>query len=202
MEKTISFQKIQNFREKKIFATAKKISKKKSQQEKTLMMNYGQFKPASVLGAPNVPAGWNQQVSGQIVNPTGGVGTAVALGNGTVVQSYPTLAAAGPAISQGCPIPATDMTTMVPKQVVQKHQQMVVWYTVKTEQHPVTTATAVQVVSHPTICGALPQADVCAPAVANPCGTGACGVGAAVASSYLPSSILPGGSVSQTRINF
>jgi hypothetical protein len=133
---------------------------------------------------------------GQIVNPNG---AAVAMGNGTVVQSFSTVAAAGPAISQGCPIPATDTTTLVPKQVIQKHQQMVVWYTVKTEQHPVTTATAVQIISHPMVCGAMPQADVCAPAVASPCGTGACGVGAGAVGGYLASSILPGGTVSSTR---
>lgn len=169
------------------------------------MMNYGQMK---VAGAPGAPPAWGQQAAwgqaagqGPVVNPNG-VGSAVAMGNGTVVRSYPTIASAGPALAAGCPVPATDMTTMVPKRVLQKHSQTVVWYSEKMEQHPVTTATAVQEIVHPTICGAMPQADVCAPAIANPCGTGACGVGAVAATSYLPSSILPGGSVSQTRINF
>lgn len=162
---------------------------------------FGQVKPSA--GAPGVPPNWNAAGQmGPIVNPAG-VGSAVAMGNGTVVRSFPTVAAAGPALASGCPFPATDLTTMVPKQVIQQHVQTVTWFTTATEQHPVTTATAVQVIQHPTICGQMPARDVCAPAVASPCGVGACGVGVgAAAANFLPSSILPGGSVSQTRINF
>src|SRR5438034_236414 len=125
-----------------------------------MQFNAGQQFNKAINGAPGVPpawgqqAAWSQQAQGQIVNPYG-AGNAVAMANGSVVRSYPTIAAAGPELSQGCPVPATDNVTMVPKTTLVLNQQLVKWFTVRTTQQPVATATNVEVVQHPTICSQL-----------------------------------------------
>lgn len=161
---------------------------------------------AQMMGSSWNPNAAPQQYAQQYAQVQGGQmmaqpqgGNAFATANGTMVSNYPTVAAAAAAgVVSGCPLSTTDSTTMVPKTIITQHKQLRVWYTQEVIQQPVTTATSMRVVSHPSVCDEAPQV-ACAQAVsASPCGTGACGVGAAGVAAFTSSTVLPGGTVSQT----
>ena len=119
-----------------------------------------------------------------------------------VVTTYPTIAAAQQQFA-GCPYPAMDNVTYVPKTIITKHVKNVQIHTYATETQfvPVASATAVQVVQHPTelICQ-QPQA---VQAGCGPCGSSAFGgAGSGVPVGFNQSKVGNQGGFSQTLFRY
>lgn len=141
------------------------------------------------------PQMMGQQIAQQIQQQYSGQGQSA----GATVVTFPSLAAAQGQL-QGCPVSIGDNITYVPKETLIKHTQNFtkVWYEKKITQQAVATATAVQIVTHPTVTLCPPEeAAPCAVAAPAPCATGVCGTNTvAVGPSFV------NGSLSQSPFRF